>query len=884
MAQTSQGATFTALASFGGTNGAEPFGTLAQGTNGYFFGTSIAGGANNQGTVFVAAPSGTISALYSFTNGSDGVQPRAGLIQVSDGNFYGTASAGGNSGLGTVFSISPGGDFKALASFDGTNTGAQPYGKLLLATNGVFYGTTLTGGTNGLGTVFMMTTNWELTTLYNFDGTNGASPQGGLVQGSNGLFYGTAAVGGSRSLGTVFSLTADGAITLLHSFAGGSEGIGPQGGLTQGKDGNFYGTTIGGGSGGVGTAYRITPDGSFSTRMSFAGTNGAGPVSELTLAVDGTFYGTTFSGGAEGSGTAFNVTTSGALTTLYNFGGGNDGGSPRAGLIAGADGHAYGVTTGGGRSRVGTFYRLSGFLPVVVVPPQDITVTNGDSAIFSIMPSGEAPLTFQWQFNSNNLSNSRRIFGVKTPTLTISNTSLADVGRYSVVVTGPAGSVSSSSALLSVVVKPTVTILSPRSPRTNEIFAKTMLPVIGRATTGNVAIASVNYRVNEGLWNVATTVDSWAHWKGNVAVIPGTNVLQAYGEDIVGKRSLTNTVSFIVADPFFTNRPAYYGLFSDTNGITPQSSGFFSLRTTEKATFTGRLQIGNDRLSMRGQFDTDGNAQSIIARSGSAPLTVRLHLDLDSPVDQISGTVSNADWVADLLGYAAGFDGRARKAPQAGRWTMVMPGAADATTQPGGDSYATIGINDGGMIVLNGSLADGTRISQSVPLSAQGQWPFYTSLYAGRGSLIGWLSIPPETNEPAGELAWIKPAMADAKTYPGGFTNSTEVSGARFRPPGSNTNVLSFLNGQLVLSGGDLAEAITNAFTLGAGNRVTDLSGNKLRLSFSRSNGSFRGSVSNPANSQSIPFSGVVLQDEDTGVGYFLEGGLSGKVFVGAAP
>jgi uncharacterized repeat protein (TIGR03803 family) len=197
--------------------------------------------------------------LYSFTGGSDGANPQAVLLQAADGDFYGTTYDGGTSNSGTVFQITTHGVPTTLYSFTGFNDGAYPQAGLVLASDGNFYGTTAEGGTNYAGTVFQIGTGSGLTSLYSFTGfSDGANPESGLVQGSDGSLYGTTYYGGTNNDGSVFKITTNGALTSLYSFTGGNDGSNPQSGLVQGTDGSFYGTTYYGGEGGAGTIFRLS--------------------------------------------------------------------------------------------------------------------------------------------------------------------------------------------------------------------------------------------------------------------------------------------------------------------------------------------------------------------------------------------------------------------------------------------------------------------------------------------------------------------------------------------------------------------------------------------------------------------------------------------------
>ena len=352
----------TVLASFaGGTDGANPASKLIKGSDGYFYGTTSAGG-NGYGTVFKITSSEVKTTLYNFTGGNDGAAPQAGLVLGSDGNFYGTTSKGGPSGdigYGTVFKITPQGVKTTLYSFAGGNDGENPQAGLIQGSDGNFYGTTVNAGWSGGGTVFKITSSGVKTTLYNIrGGTDGATPTGLLIQASDGNLYGTTAFGGWNGYGTVFKITPLGVKTILYNFTGGTDGANPFAGLIQGSDGNFYGTTYYGGNN-YGTVYKVTPQGIKTVLYSFAGGNdGANPYAELIQGSDGNFYGTTQYGGANNYGTVYKVTPAGVETVLWSFTGGNDGALPYAGLIQGSDGNLYGTTNNGGTANLGTVFKI----------------------------------------------------------------------------------------------------------------------------------------------------------------------------------------------------------------------------------------------------------------------------------------------------------------------------------------------------------------------------------------------------------------------------------------------------------------------------------------------------------------------------------------------
>ncbi|MBL9114870.1 MAG: hypothetical protein JNJ83_07655 [Verrucomicrobiaceae bacterium] len=339
---------------FSDNEGSRPRAGLVQGSDGNFYGTTDEGGESNNGTVFKVTASGTLTVLHSF-NRITGIQPNAELVEGSDGNFYGTTYAGGASGYGTVFKITSSGTHTLLHSFNNTN-GALPYAGLVQGSDGSFYGTTQYGGASDYGTVFKITASGTHTLLHSFNSTNGRYPIAGLVQGSDGNFYGTTSRGGASGYGTVFKITASGTHTLLRSFNS-TNGSYPEARLVQGSDGSFYGTTYQGGGSDYGTVFKITASGTHTLLYSFNNTNGSYPYAGLVQGSDGNFYGTTNGGGASGYGTVFKITASGSHTLLYSFNSTN--GRYEAGLVQGSDGSFYGTTYYGGVSDNGTVFKIT---------------------------------------------------------------------------------------------------------------------------------------------------------------------------------------------------------------------------------------------------------------------------------------------------------------------------------------------------------------------------------------------------------------------------------------------------------------------------------------------------------------------------------------------
>ena len=347
----------------GSADGATPYGNIIQASDGNFYGTTSTGGPSGKGAIFKITPDGTETILHLFAGGTtDGYNATGGLIEGTDGNFYGSTSAGGANGDGTVFEITPDGTETILYSFGAQpGDGQAPVGSLLQASDGNFYGFTSAGGNYNLGTVFRVTPGGTEIVLHPFYGgtSDGASPDAAtLIQGNDGNLYGMTSQGGPSNDGSVFMLTLGGAETILHFFTGAPDGAFPNGHLIQASDGNFYGVTPGGGDA-WGTVFEVTPSGAETVLYgSFGGSPGPDldPEWGLVQATDGNFYGVTAQG-AGGNGTIFEINSAGQVTHLYSFGAGTDGVRP-IGLIQASDGEFYGVTAAGGTSGNGTVFKL----------------------------------------------------------------------------------------------------------------------------------------------------------------------------------------------------------------------------------------------------------------------------------------------------------------------------------------------------------------------------------------------------------------------------------------------------------------------------------------------------------------------------------------------
>ena len=306
-----------------------------------------------------AAQAQTFTSLVSF-DGANGSRPGLGaLVQGLDGLFYGTTLYGGTAGSGTFFAFNLPRNLTSFYSF-APAVGASP-NALMLAANGTFYGTAEFGGQYNDGTIFSITSGGALTTLYTFNAYDhgGYTPVGGLTAGFDGMLYGATQQGGPFSIGTVFRMTLGGVFTELALFNG-YPGAYPVAAMVQGSNGLLYGVSVGdGASGSDGTIYSLSQAGVLSLLVSFDKTDGQYPWGGLVEGADGNLYGTTSQGGSvSGLGTVFRVTTGGALTTLHEFKG-SDGAQPWGALIQGTDGNFYGTTIAGGANNEGTIFQIT---------------------------------------------------------------------------------------------------------------------------------------------------------------------------------------------------------------------------------------------------------------------------------------------------------------------------------------------------------------------------------------------------------------------------------------------------------------------------------------------------------------------------------------------
>jgi uncharacterized repeat protein (TIGR03803 family) len=320
----------------GGTDGSYPNG-LIRDSSGNLYGTTASGGiagtgaGYGAGVVYKLDAAGEQTVLYSFTGGADGCYPGSPVALDAAGNLYGTTGGGGAAaglaGWGVVFEVDTAGQETVLHTFSGGTDGGIPEAGVILTAAGNFYGTTYQGGAQGVGTVYKLNGDGKETVLYSFSAAaDGGNPMSGLSRDAAGNFYGTTYFGGAANYGGVYKLDTKGNETLLYSFTGEADGGFPAAGVALDSAGNLYGTTSHGGAAGYGVVFKLNTAGQETVLYSFTGgADGGGPQAGVIRDSEGNLYGTTVSGGEtgicipSGCGVVYQVDTAGNETVLYSF-------------------------------------------------------------------------------------------------------------------------------------------------------------------------------------------------------------------------------------------------------------------------------------------------------------------------------------------------------------------------------------------------------------------------------------------------------------------------------------------------------------------------------------------------------------------------------------
>ncbi|HEU0011662.1 MAG TPA: hypothetical protein VFT34_17735, partial [Verrucomicrobiae bacterium] len=324
-----------------------------------------------------------------------------------------------------------------------------------------------------------------------------------------------------------------------------------------------------------------------------------------------------------------------------------------------------------------------------------------------------------------------------------------------------------------------------------------------------------------------------------------------------------------------------------------ESSGYFTATTTDLGAYSAKVTLAGRVIPISGKFALDGGATNVIVRPEfDNPITVLLQLhfydDASNVVDRISGELLGGNWTAGLAAHRAVFHATTNRAPQFGKYTLLIAGDTDPTRAPHGMSFGTVNVDAAGKVSFSGTLADGTKLTQKTTLSKAGDWPLFGRLYGGGGSALGWLSFADASAEDiAGAIAWTKPALATGKLYTNGFVLPAQASGSRYTPPAGSTNLLlSFSLGAAAFSGANIDPSFSNAVRIDPGNKVINLDAdrNKLTCAIVLASGAFGGTVNVPGTTRSLPFKGALHVKGHYGGGFLLGTNEGGRVLLEASP
>ena len=344
--------------------------------------------------------------------------------------------------------------------------------------------------------------------------------------------------------------------------------------------------------------------------------------------------------------------------------------------------------------------------------------------------------------------------------------------------------------------------------------------------------------------------------------------------------SATQTVNIVVtAHPIKPLRGVYSGLYYESAGVRSLAAGFFTFKLAANGSFTGRLTSESGRDAFVGMFDLTGHAQVLINRLNNSNVQLDMQLDVNGGSDQVTGLVSDGNWTADMFGDRVVFNALTNQAPQAGRYTLVLPGYSNATVAPAGNGFGAVTIGLAGNISISGRLGDSTAFAQATGLSKNGEWPLYASLYSGRGLVLGWVTVTNRlTNSLEGTFNWINTTLA-GNYYPAGFAFSNSFIGSTYTAPPGGQRALALTNCSVIVNGGNLLGSYTNGALYTETNTVfgNDISQLDSALKFSSLvTGVLGGSFAHPDIHRRRSFYGVALQQQNTAQGFFMGTNQSG--------
>jgi hypothetical protein len=372
-------------------------------------------------------------------------------------------------------------------------------------------------------------------------------------------------------------------------------------------------------------------------------------------------------------------------------------------------------------------------------------------------------------------------------------------------------------------------------------------------------------------------------WSGSV--VTNSQVIQ-----VVMQSNLNLTASFKL-NPAVPAQGIYNGLFMPANNNDiPTIAGAFTITLTARGSYSGKVFLRGQSAPFSGQFDANGASSCSIGPKSKPTLTMKFQLNPSNTTEMLGSAVDGV-WTASLRGDRQMFNSKTNPAPQAGVYTLVIPGATDSQVAPGGAGYGTVTVTALGSVQFKGTLADGFQTTQGAMMSSAGVWPFFASWLQGQELLIGWLNFTNGNNvDILGKLTWVKMPRSIDRIYPNGFILESAGVGSRYATPAKGKRALGATNWVATIEGGALAIPMTNSLVLTTNNRFTVTGGasNRLTLNLVSQSGLFNGSFTPPGTTKPWTFNGAVLQKFNSnsgyGSGYFLVTNRSGLIQLQPAP
>lgn len=896
----------------GGTKSGINPSALMRASDGNFYGVTEGGGLYSYGTVFRFTPAGVFTTIANFGSVtgiySGPVSPRAPLIQAKSGVLYGTSAGGGKNGHGTVFSVTTSGTYAALVNFTGDGgsyPGDTPEAALIQATDGYLYGTTRLGGTttSKRGTVFRVSTAGTFATLIAFTGGSpnyGAEPRAGLAQDNEGHLFGTTSTGGTNGVGTVFSLdnvipdkpavTTLGLSTLPGDPNGGTRAtltgsINPQG--TTALYHFEYGTTTNYGSripvlassdpsAGNGRAavtvklsisgltpstvyhYRLVSSNGGGTSWGGDQTFTTGPNPNIVTPPGDQLVGVgsaaQFDVSAIGASLGYAWLKSGSTTVL---------GTAATYRIASATlAHAgsYSVRVNDGADVVTT---SSGRLGVINRADSSQIVNEGQSITLTL-PSGGPGLTFQWKTAAGDVVNDAHFSGAQTTALKISDANATHTNTYFCVVT-----------------LGTLTLTSGNFNVTTRLIPVMNMPMLGPWTVNGQAFGSISaqnsptsFSTVPALLPPGVTLNKTTGALTGRPTAPGVYTAQFTATNAAGTSAPLNYAITVLAAQA-NESGSYAGITARDGTANAGTGGGVSFTITGTGAGSGKLtHLGKVFTFTTALSAAPASTRTVViaptaGQTGFPPVAA----SLDTATGDITGTVNGAAFTAKRNPWTSGSP---VPTAQTGRFNLalspVSPQLGDVAF-PQGCGYASVVIDSLGNVTWTGKLSDGSVLTASTILPGTNAVTLHQSLYAaGTGSAQGSVTIAANGNVSALSLDWFKAAQTGTtRSYKTGFALHTlDVAGSKYVKPGTGVPVIGLTNAQFTFSDGGLVTPIMQLCSFTSANAivVTNPNPNGVKVTaLDLNTGIFSGTFN--LDTRVPAFGGILLQGSSEGLGFF---------------